>query len=300
MAPADRPAAQPVGRSVERLGSARVHEKARTDEARRKLAEHEQRFYLPLVLSAILPIVVAASRAATDSRVSIVVNVITWLVFVYDLIVHMRYVRSYLRTGVGLFDLAVVILTAPWFLIPGAGNSQILVLARLARLVRLFFVSPGARQAGRRLGGVGLFALAMLLFGSWMAYVAEHPTNPEFASYGDSLWWGIVTLTTVGYGDIVPETTKGRTAAVFLMLTGIATLGVISGTLASMFRRTTAEAKAEEQKAAASTPATGLDATAPTDLRFEMQQVRDQLDAIERSLSALVGGTEHEPPAPAP
>ena len=80
----------------------------------------------------------------------------------------------------------------------------------------------------------------MLLFGSWMAYVAEHPANPEFANFGDSLWWGIVTLTTVGYGDIVPETTKGRTAAVFLMLTGIGTLGVISGTLASAFRRSAA------------------------------------------------------------
>ena len=117
---------------------------------------------------------------------------------------------------------------------------------------------------------MGLFALAMLLFGSWMAYVAEHPTNPEFADYGDSLWWGIVTLTTVGYGDIVPETTKGRTAAVFLMLTGIATLGVISGTLASMFRRTTAEAKAEEQKASGVGARYRPRSTATTDLRFEM------------------------------
>ncbi len=110
--------------------------------------------------------------------------------------------------------------------------------------MRLFFVSPGARQAGRRLGGVGLFAVAMLLFASWMAYVAEHPVNPEFANFGDSLWWGIVTLTTVGYGDIVPETRKGRTAAVFLMLTGVGTLGVISGTLASAFRRSAAEEEA--------------------------------------------------------
>ena len=38
-----------------------------------------------------------------------------------------------------------------------------------------------------------------------MAYYAEHPTNREFATVGDALWWGIVTLTTVGYGDIVPQ-----------------------------------------------------------------------------------------------
>ena len=55
-----------------------------------KLVDHERRIYLPLVLSALLPIVVAASRSATDSCVSIAVNVVTWLVFVYDLFVHMR------------------------------------------------------------------------------------------------------------------------------------------------------------------------------------------------------------------
>ena len=79
-----------------------------------------------------------------------------------------------------------------------------------------------------------------------MAYVAEHPANPEFATFGDSLWWGIVTLTTVGYGDIVPETEKGRLAGVFLMLTGVATLGVISGTLASAFRSSNRAAAAED------------------------------------------------------
>ena len=70
-----------------------------------RLAEHEQRIYIPLLLSALLPIVVAASRSATDSRVSIVVNVIAWLVFVYDLFVHIRLERHYLRTKVGVFDL---------------------------------------------------------------------------------------------------------------------------------------------------------------------------------------------------
>src|SRR6476646_10739933 len=50
-------------------------DRARSPEARRKLAEHQQRIYVPLLLSALLPIVVAASNSATDSRVSIVVNV---------------------------------------------------------------------------------------------------------------------------------------------------------------------------------------------------------------------------------
>ena len=71
---------------------------------------------------------------------------------------------------------------------------------------------------------------------SLVAYYAEHPVNPEFATVGDALWWGIVTLTTVGYGDIVPKTATGRWAAVAIMITGIAVLGLLAGALASFFR----------------------------------------------------------------
>ena len=231
--------------------------------------------HLPIVLAAILPIVLALSQASDEGVVTIAVNVAAWIVFIADLVVRMRLIRGYLRTGVGRFDLVIVILTAPWFLIPGFGGSQILVLARLGRLARVLMASPGARKAMQRLGQVGIFAGAMLLLGSWIAYSAERSTNPGFATYGDALWWGIVTLTTVGYGDIVPYTEKGRWAGVFLMLTGLATLGVLSGTMASFFRtsRTSTES-------APSPPA------APASADAELAEVREQLAAIAERLAA--------------
>jgi voltage-gated potassium channel len=251
-----------------------------------KLSEFERRIYLPLLLAAILPIVTAASNSADDSWVSITVNVVSWLVFVLDLVAHAHYVQRYVTTRLGTFDLLVVIITAPWFLIPGLGGSQILVVARLARLVRLLFVSKAARRAISRLGKVGLFALGMLLFCSWMAYVAEHPTNSDFATFGDGLWWGIVTLTTVGYGDIVPITEKGRIAGTFLMLTGIATLGLIAGTLASAFGLSPADqADAEPSAEAVDEP---LDAGPgpSTAVLAELTVMREQLATIERHLSS--------------
>ena len=230
--------------------------------------------HLPIVLAAILPIVLGLSRASDDSGIVIAVNVVAWLVFVLDLGVHMRLVRGYLKSGVGVFDLAVVVLTAPWFLIPGFGGSQVLTIARLGRLARLVVASPGARRALQRLGQVGIFAVGMLLLASWMAYTAEKPTNPEFATFGDSLWWGVVTLTTVGYGDIVPETEKGRIAGVFLMITGLGTLGILSGTMASFFR-TSGSASAES-----------VPETPPAASDEELDDVRQQLAAIADRLAA--------------
>ena len=97
-------------------------------------------------------------------------------------------------------------------------------------------VSRGAKRLFERLGRVVVVALGVVFLGAAIAYHAEHPTNPEFATFGDALWWGIVTLTTVGYGDIVPKTSVGRGAGVMIMLTGIAVVGLLAGSLASFFR----------------------------------------------------------------
>ena len=64
-----------------------------------------------------------------------------------------------------------------------------------------------------RLGRVGLIALGVMVVSDLVAYHAEHATNSEFATFGDALWWGIVTLTTVGYGDIVPVDPFARSLA---------------------------------------------------------------------------------------
>jgi voltage-gated potassium channel len=60
----------------------------------------------------------------------------------------------------------------------------------------------------------------------------EFGPNPNVANLWDSFWWAMVTVTTVGYGDIYPVTSGGRLIAIALMLVGIGTLGVFTATIA--------------------------------------------------------------------
>src|SRR5450759_3573350 len=70
----------------------------------------------------------------------------------------------------------------------------------------------------------------MALCSAWM-YIAEHGLNRAVESPFDALWWGVVTLTTVGCGDVTPLTTEGRVAAMALMLLGIGLFGAITATI---------------------------------------------------------------------
>lgn len=71
--------------------------------------------------------------------------------------------------------------------------------------------------------------LSILMLGTLGIHLSEN------MSFGNALWWSFVTATTVGYGDLSPKTTLGRLIAVFLMLTGISFLSMLTGTIATFF-----------------------------------------------------------------
>jgi voltage-gated potassium channel len=188
----------------------------------------------PLIISAVLPLFLLPG--GTYPVLATSVFIVAWLVFLVDLVVRERRLVHYLHTWLGRFDLLVVVLTAPWFLIVGPADSKFVLLIRLARIARVVMATRGARRLFERLGRVALVAAGVIFIGAAVAFRAEHATNPGFATYGDALWWAIVTLTTVGYGDIVPTTTAGRVDGVMIMITGVAVLGLLAGSLASFFR----------------------------------------------------------------
>jgi len=121
-----------------------------------------------------------------------------------------------------------------------------------------------------------LIAAAVTLFlGAWLVLLFEEKaTGSNIHNYPAALWWAIVTVTTVGYGDRFPVTEGGRTVAVILMLLGIGLIGVLTATVASVFIKEHTDANKEEIK------------KGHADLGQQLAVISDRLADVERRLGA--------------
>ena len=111
---------------------------------------------------------------------------------------------------------------------------QVLKLARYAPGIDL--VASVVRNEGKSLAAALLAVTILLLFASGLMYVIEHQAQPQaFASIPHAMWWGIVTIASVGYGDIVPQTPVGKLIGGVVIFAGISMFAVPAGILASGF-----------------------------------------------------------------
>ena len=163
--------------------------------------------------------------------------------------------RAYVLSFFGLVDLLAIL---PTYLGVFVTNAQGLATVRGLRLLRIFrilkltqFVSEASALratlwASRAKLVVFLMTVLIVacIVGAGM-YVVEGPTNPKFSSIPQSIYWAIVTMATVGYGDIVPITTLGKGLSVLLIVFGFSLIVVPTGILSAEFSETRGKAKAE-------------------------------------------------------
>jgi len=152
----------------------------------------------------------------------------------------------YARSFFGVVDLLAILPTYISVLIPGA---QALTVIRTLRILRVFRVLKlasyvheseqllHAMARSRRKISVFLFGVASIavIFGSLM-YLVEGPEH-GFTSIPRGIYWAIVTLTTVGYGDISPVTSLGQTISAFIMVLGYGIIAVPTGIVTSELTR---------------------------------------------------------------
>lgn len=187
--------------------------------------------WLPIL---IIPIVVHLSNGLAETFAAIDYTV--WALFVVE-----YFVKLYLAPDRGKFIrhhvLDLVIIAVP-FLRP----LRALRIIRLLRLARVGVVMAEVLRRARSIlthKGLHFILLAVLvvvLVGAAIEVAAEgNASGSNIHTYGQALWWAIVTITTVGYGDRFPVTAAGQGVAVVLMLVGIGLVGTLTATIASYF-----------------------------------------------------------------
>lgn len=127
-------------------------------------------------------------------------------------------------------------------------DLRVIVLLRLLRFFKMARYSPGfnslvaaVRSERHSLIACLLILISVVLTSSGLMYVLEHDAQPKiFGSIPDAMWWAAETVTTVGYGDVVPVTPAGRIVGVLTMITGLVMLALPAGIVASAFATTIA------------------------------------------------------------
>ncbi|WP_338768217.1 ion transporter [Bernardetia sp. ABR2-2B] len=170
---------------------------------------------------------------------------------------YLKYIFSF----IALVDLLAIL---PFYLpFLGVEDLRLLRMMRLLRLLRVFKLNRYSRalnlvydvlkEKGEELVTTVFFALILLLVSSTLMYYVEHETNPEgFPNIIATLWWAVVTLTTVGYGDVVPVTMLGKilngaTALIGIGVVALPTSILSAGFLEKVEERKKAEKEAKEQ-----------------------------------------------------
>ena len=159
---------------------------------------------------------------------------------------------SYVFSPTGIIDL-VAILPSLLPLLFGSIDLRWLRILRLARLFKFShyttaledLISSVRRERQSFFATIYLLFLALMI-SSTLIYVFEHELQPEnFGSIPESMWWSFVTLTTVGYGDVVPMTAVGRAIAGLTALMGVCVVALLTGIVATGFSKQMAMKQSE-------------------------------------------------------
>jgi voltage-gated potassium channel len=194
----------------------------------------ERRFEWPIVIAAILviPVIVIEQSKPGEPWTTLagVANWVIWSLFLAEVVVMLAVVsdrRLWLRKHP--LEIAIVVLTPPFL----PASLQALRVFRLLRLLRLIAVVTYARRLFSLNGlGYGALLAAVTVLAGGAAFA--HAEGDEVTTW-DGVWWAMTTVTTVGYGDLYPQTTIGRLIGMLVMLVGIGFLSLLIGAVSERF-----------------------------------------------------------------
>lgn len=212
-------------------------------EADTPLGKHFDMFVIGLIVLSILTVMLE-SVSSIAIKYADVFTTIEWIItiaFSFEYAVRLWIVRKPIRFAFSFFGIIDLLSCLPTYLALFISGTQGLIVIRALRLLRIFRVLKinryihessfllEALKASRVKISIFLYSVLMIVIviGALM-YLVEGEAN-GFDSIPRSMYWVIVTITTVGFGDIVPHTTLGQMIASFIMILGYAIIAVPTG-----------------------------------------------------------------------
>ena len=158
-------------------------------------------------------------------------------------IICVKWPSRYIFSFYGMIDLVSIIPSYMEFFLPDTHVLMIIRAFRLLRVFRIFklvnFLNESKRllfaliRSIRKILIFLFFVLLLTIFLGAIMYMLESRSNPQFSSIPQSIYWAIVTITTVGYGDVAPITAAGKVVSSLIMILGYAIIAVPTGILSS-------------------------------------------------------------------
>lgn len=172
------------------------------------------------------------------------------IVFTIEYLVRLAVVRKRRKYALSFFGIVDLIAILPTYIAIFLVGSQYLMVIRILRLLRMFRVLKMAkhfgqskvllqalRSSGPKISVFLFFMLTLVSIEGTLMYLIEGGANSGFSSIPQSIYWAIVTVTTVGYGDVAPLTVVGKILASLIMLSGFAIIAVPAGIVTSEIGR---------------------------------------------------------------
>jgi voltage-gated potassium channel len=199
---------------------------------------------LVVAILASVGVIMLDSVAAFHARHARVLYALEWgftVLFTLEYLLRLATVRRPLRYALsiwGVIDLLSILPTYLSLLVPGSQSLLVVRILRILRLFRILKLTRYVEESGILLGALWRSRRKILLFFSSvmtlvvifgaLMYVVEGPEN-GFTSIPTSMYWAIVTMATVGFGDIAPQTSLGRAITSVLILIGYSIIAVPTG-----------------------------------------------------------------------
>jgi len=150
--------------------------------------------------------------------------------------------RRYAFSFYGIIDILSIVPYYLPYLVTGV-DLRFLRVVRMLRILKFSHYNTALEDLARAVWDErkSFFSAAYILvvaifLSSTLAYYAEHTAQPdEFRSIPHAIWWSVITLTTVGYGDVSPITLPGKIIGVFTALAGVCTVALLTGIVANAF-----------------------------------------------------------------